>query len=141
MSNLAVATREPATDAKPRNRAWTIVLWVLQVGLASQFAGAGFAKVSGDPSMVEMFDSIGAGQWLRIFVGALELAGVVGLLIPALCGLAGLGLAALMVGATITNVFVLHVDTTLTIIFFLVACVIAWGRWSRVTALAARLRR
>ncbi len=140
MSNL-VASPAPVADAKSTNRVWTVVLWVLQVGLASQFAGAGFMKLSGDPSMVDMFDSIGAGQWLRILVGVLEIAGVVGLLIPALCGLAGLGLACLMVGATLTNVFVLHVDTTMTILFLLVACVIAWGRWSRVTALAARLRR
>ena len=88
-------------------RPGTIVLWLLQFFLAFQFASAGLMKLSGNQLMVDMFTEIGAGQWLRFLVGALEVAGALGLLIPRLCGLAGLGLAALMTGAVITNVFVL----------------------------------
>jgi uncharacterized membrane protein YphA (DoxX/SURF4 family) len=49
----------------------------------------------------------GAGQWLRFLVGVLELAGAVGLLVPALVGAAAAGLAALLTGALIIRVAVL----------------------------------
>jgi len=58
-----------------RDRALSIVLWVLQILLALQFAMAGLAKVFGDPAMVEMFATIGIGQWFRYVVGALEVDG------------------------------------------------------------------
>ncbi len=58
--------------------------------------------------MVDMFADIGAGQWLRYLVGALEVAGGVGLLIPALAGLARSRVGALLAGATITDQFVLE---------------------------------
>jgi putative oxidoreductase len=90
-----------------RRRALTITLWVLQVLVAFQFAAGGYLKLSGAPEMVDMFATIGAGQWFRVMVGALEIAGAIGLLIPRIAGLAALGLVALMVGATITNLFIL----------------------------------
>ena len=46
----------------------------------------------------------------------LELAGAVGLLVPRLVRAAALGLAALMVGATLTNVAVLHVSPAITVV-------------------------
>ncbi len=84
-------------------------LWALQAMLALVFAMAGLAKVFGDPAMVEMFATIGIGQWFRSAVGALEVAGAVGVLIPRLSGLAVLGLICLTVGATLTNLFVYSV--------------------------------
>ena len=69
-----------------------VVLWVLQGVLAAAFLLLGFAKITGAESMVAAFEAIGAGQWFRYLVGALELLGAVGLLIPRLAGLAGLGL-------------------------------------------------
>jgi putative oxidoreductase len=79
---------------------------VLQALLALQFVYGGVLKVIGDPATVEMFATIGIGQWFRYLVGTLELAGGVGVLIPRLSGLAALGLVCLMVGATMTNVSV-----------------------------------
>lgn len=129
------------TAAPTRNRAINVVLWVLQAALAVQFALAGVSKLLGDQLMVDMFNTIGAGQWLRYLVGTAEIAGAVGLLIPVLSGLAALGLAALMVGAAVTNLFVLEADATLPIVFLVVAVLIAWGRRSRVAELAGKLRR
>ncbi|WP_020575379.1 DoxX family protein [Actinopolymorpha alba] len=123
------------TKAATRGRGLHITLWVGQVLLASQFAMAGIFKLSGDPTMVAMFDDIGAGQWLRYVVGALEVAGALGLLIPRLYGLAALGLAALMVGATVTNVFVLDASPWLALGFLVLAALIAWGRWPDTRAL------
>ncbi|MGH3756312.1 DoxX family protein [Actinophytocola sp.] len=133
------ATKQSAAPA--RSRVIGVVLWVLQALLAVQFVIGGLSKLLGDQLIVGMFDAIGAGDWLRYLVGTLEIAGAVGLLIPVLSGLAALGLVALMVGATITNVFVLEADATMPAVFLVVAALIAWGRWSRVAELAVRLRR
>lgn len=141
MSNNLAERQAPVVAPKRESRAWHIVLWVLQIALAVQFAFAGISKVTGNELMVDMFTDIGAGQWLRVVVGLLEIAGAVGLLIPMLCGLAGLGIAALMVGATITNVFVLETNTAITIVLFVVAVAVAWGRRRRTAELAGRLGR
>jgi hypothetical protein len=84
------------TVAHTPGRASSIGVWILQVVLAAIIVGGGISKLAGDPVMVDMFADIGAGQWLRYLAGALEVAGGVGLLIPALAGLASLGLAALL---------------------------------------------
>ena len=89
---------------------------------------------------VEMFATIGIGQWFRHVVGALELAGAVGVLIPRLSGLAALGLIGLMAGATLTNVLVLGTSPLLPIAFMLVSALVAWGRWPRTRTLLARSR-
>ncbi len=124
-----------------RGRAVNVALWMLQALLALQFAMAGLVKVLGDPSMVEMFATIGIGQWFRYVVGALELAGAVGVLIPRLSGLAALGLVCLMVGATLTNLFVLGASPLLTIVLLLVGALVAWGRWPKTRALLGVLGR
>jgi len=109
-----------------------IVRWVPPLVLAAVFAGGGLAKLAGDPAMVAMFTDIGAGQWLRYVVGALEVAGAVGLLIPRLAGLAAVGIAALMVGATLTNVFILDTTPAVTVGLLLIAGFIAWSRRTRL---------
>ena len=123
-----------ATRKAPGARAGNVALWVLQAVLAFQFAGGGLLKLTGSPEMVDLFATIGAGQWLRYLVGALEVAGAVGLLVPRLSGLAALGLAALMAGATVTNLFVLGESPWLPVGLLLVSAVIAWGRRPRTKA-------
>jgi hypothetical protein len=115
----------PAT----RGRAITITLWVLQVLLAFQFAGGGWLKLSGAPVMVDMFATIGAGQWFRILVGVLEIAGAIGLLVPRTAGLAALGLSGLLIGAIATNLFILDANTWVAVGLLLMSALIAWGRW------------
>jgi putative oxidoreductase len=122
MSDIVAPRKAPV--ARPRN----VALWVLQALLAVQFAAGGLAKLAGAPELVDLFASIGAGQWLRYVVGALEVAGAVGLLVPRLTRLAALGLATLMVGATVTNLFIIHERPWLPMGLLLVAAVIAWGR-------------
>lgn len=135
-------TETSSSDTPPatRGRAVTVALWVLQVLLAIQFAFAGFLKVIGDPTMVDMFATIGAGQWFRYVIGVLELAGAVGVLIPLLSGLAALGISALMVGAAVTNVAVLDTPPWIPLGVLVMGVLVAWGRWPRTKALAARLK-
>lgn len=99
---------------------------------------AALPKLQGAEIMVDLFDDIGAGQWLRILVGVLEVAGAIGLLIPALTGLAALGLVGLMARATITNVFVIDTNPVIPIVLLAVATVIVWGRKPRVPGLSGK---
>lgn len=63
-------------------------------------------------------------------VGVLEVAGAVGLLIPLVSSLAALRLAAVMVGAAMTNQFLLEESPWLPLALLVVAAVIAWARRS-----------
>lgn len=133
----------PDTAAPPvaRSRAATITLWVLQVLLAINIAFAGVGKLTGMQAMVDMFDSIGVGQWFRYVTGALEVAGAIGLLIPRLTGLAALGLVGVMIGAIATHLFIIGGSPVLPIVLLIVAAIIAWGRRDSTLALLGSLRR
>lgn len=112
-------------------RALNITLWVLQGLLAAFFLlAAALPKLLGDSTAVEIFDEIGFGQWFRYFVGVLELAGAVGLVIPRLTRFAALGLAGVMVGAIFTNLFIIDggLVTITPAILLALLCFIVWGR-------------
>ena len=134
-------TRRTRAALPGRGRAGTIALWLLQALLALVFGMAGLAKVFGDPAMVEMFATIGVGQWFRYVVGVLEISGAVGVLIPRLSGSAALGLVCLMAGATLTNLLVLGASPSLPIGLLVVSALVAWGRWPRTGALLGGLGR
>ena len=108
--SVSAAQRRPAVAGR------SVLSGALRIGLAAMFLAAGLAKVAGAPEAVDLFDDIGAGQELRYLVGGCEVAGAVGLLVPRLVRAAALGLAALMVGATVTNVAVLQVSPVLTVV-------------------------
>lgn len=132
-----LATR--ATEAAPktsRSRALSVTLWVLQILLALMFASAAFPKLTGALTTVDTFARIGIGQWFRYVVGALEVAGAIGLLIPRLAGPAALGLVVLMIGATATQVFIFRADLLFPVIFLLLSALVAWARWEQTRALA-----
>jgi putative oxidoreductase len=112
-------------------RSVVVTLWVAQAVLALQLASGGVLKLIGDAAMVDLFTDIGAGQWFRYAVGLVELAGAVGLLIPRLCGLAALGVTALLVGATVTNVAI-GVAPWLPLVLLLVAATVAFLRRSEI---------
>jgi uncharacterized membrane protein YphA (DoxX/SURF4 family) len=107
MSTYAAPTSHPA--ARPtRGRPATIALWALQGALALAFVGAGGSKLAGAAPMVQLFDALGVGQWLRYVTGALEVAGAVLLVLPRLARLGALQLAGVMLGAIAAHLFVLH---------------------------------
>jgi putative oxidoreductase len=121
-----------------RVRPGSVALWVVQAVLAVGFVPTALMKLSGDPVMVTMFADIGVGQWFRYVVGTLELAGAIGLLIPRLCGPAALGLAGVMAGAVVTNIFVLGYSPAVALAYLLVAATIAWFRRSEIRQLVRR---
>jgi putative oxidoreductase len=80
--------------------------WILQIGAAGMFLMVGFFKLTGDPQMVGLFDTIGLGQWFCYVAGSLEVMGALLLLIPRLSGLGALMLFGVMIGAVVTHVFI-----------------------------------
>src|SRR5262245_26577708 len=83
------AARRAIREARPR-RLTSTLLWAAQILMAVAFVSFGLQKLTG--GNVQEFADIGAGQWLRYFVGTTELAGAIGLLTPWLAGLAAAGL-------------------------------------------------
>ncbi|MGH8573284.1 MAG: DoxX family protein, partial [Gammaproteobacteria bacterium] len=75
--------------------------------VAGVFVMAAIPKVTADPQAVAGFIALGLGAVGMYIIGVLELAGAIGLLIPRLAGLAGLGLVALMIGAVLSTLLVL----------------------------------
>lgn len=130
-------TATTATAPATRSRAAHRALWVLQVLMGVFFVVASAApKFAGEAYAVQIFTEIGAGQWFRYVVGALELAGGIGLMVPRLAGPAAVGLMGLMIGAGYTQAVVLDAPEMVTspIIFFVLAAVIAWGRRESIAA-------
>ncbi len=85
-------------------KAKTIVSWVLQVLLALAFAAGASGKLMSAPAVVEMFQNWGFPPNFHLLIGALEMAGAIGLLIPRTAGYAALGLIGVMIGAAFTHV-------------------------------------
>jgi putative oxidoreductase len=121
------ATTAPAPA---RSRGAVIALWTLQVLLALMFiVGSGAPKLFGEAYAVQIFTDLGSGQWLRYVVGVLEIAGGIGLLVPRLARLAASCLIALMVGATIAQLFFLTEGFWYTpVILGVLLGVVAWFR-------------
>jgi putative oxidoreductase len=138
---MTTAARLETVPAAPtRGRALTTGVWTLQVLLALAFVGgSGLPKLVGESYAVQIFDDLGTGQWLRIAIGLLEVAGGIGLLVPRLAGLAATCLVALMVGATGAQLFFLDEGYWFTpVIFGVLLAIVAWVRRAEVLALATR---
>ncbi len=140
------AARLAIREARPRRRTSTL-LWAAQILLAVLFVfTAALPKLGGDHFSGQEFGQIGAGQWLRYFVGTAELAGAIGLLTPWLAGLAAAGLAADMAGATIINATVLHNTTFgslvwVTLVLCAACALLAYARRQQITGLWAAICR
>lgn len=142
MSGNQATNDGPADPLSGPSGAQAVLLWVVQILLAAYFVYSAMTILTSQPGVVGLFATIGLGQWFQYLVGALELAGAVGLLIPRLCGLAALGLAGIMVGVVIVHLTVLPPATqalfpaALGLLFVLISS----ARWSQTKTLLAILR-
>jgi putative oxidoreductase len=134
VSESASLVAEVARPSKP----WHVTLWVLQVLAAAMFLLAGYLKLSGSPDMVALFQAIGVGQWFRYLTGTLEALGAIALLIPRLRALGALGLVGVMVGALITDLFVVDISPVSALISLVVVAIVAWGRRGELRTLLPR---
>ena len=104
--------------------------------LAAAFAAAGGAKLAGLQPMIDVFDTIGFGQWFRYLTGTIEFAGAAALLRPAFAGFAALLLAATMVGATLAHLTVLPGSPLPAVILLALCLLVAGAHRSAIEAAA-----
>ncbi|WP_405887649.1 DoxX family protein [Streptomyces sp. NBC_01136] len=142
-SSSAVTASSGASVTTRSRRGARISLGALQIvlGLFYAFASA-LPKLIAHPSATEAFDKLGWGSPGMYTIGALELAGGLALLIPPLSSVAAMALGALMVGAFIVNVTVIHGPYAATpLILILPLALIAWARRSHNAELVRLVRR
>jgi uncharacterized membrane protein len=141
-TTVPVATTPSPTSAVRPRRARAVLRGV-QILLALFFGVASaLPKLIAHPTAVESFDRIGWGTPAMYTIGALELAGAVALLIPVLQSAGAASLAALMVGAFITQVTVFDGENAATpLIVGALLAAIAWARRGTLTDLAGLVRR
>ncbi|MDX2529853.1 DoxX family protein [Streptomyces europaeiscabiei] len=130
------------TTGTARGKGARISLRALQIVLALFYAFASaLPKLIAHPSAVESFDKLGWGGAGMYTIGALELAGAIGLLIPALASVAAVSLSALMVGAFITQITAFDGEYAATPLILIVPlALIAWVRRQDVAGPAQWMR-
>src|SRR6266404_6309394 len=114
---------------------------ILQGLLAAAFLAAGGAKLLGVPTLVQLFDQIGAGQWFRIVTGLVEVAGAVALLVPGFAALGAAWLGATMFFAVLTHVFILHSSAMPAVILLALNVLVIWLRRDQLAWVMHRQRR
>jgi putative oxidoreductase len=111
-----------------RGRAAFIALWSLQVALAGMFLLAGGSKLFGAQAMVALFNAVGIGQWFRYVTGLIEVGSAVALLVPALAVFGASALVPTMVGAVLTELFIVKDSAVLPAILLLGVLLVVWAR-------------
>jgi putative oxidoreductase len=116
-------------------KAKKIAVWVVSVLLAAEYAFASIPKLMGQSEAVQGFRQAGFSDGFRLFIGAAELAGAIGLLVPRLRFWAASGLSIIMIGAVVTHVragdTVAHMAPAVISLVLLV-----WTAWSSRRAAA-----
>ena len=113
-------------------RSTIVIIWVLRIIVAALFLFTGAMKLSGQPMMIQEFDTLGLGQWFRYFTGALELVGAVAVLIPSL-SVVGAALVLLVdIGALFAQALILHMDVVHPIVIGLVICALIYLQRARL---------
>lgn len=123
-----------------------ILLWIVQILLAVAFAFFGFAKLATpiDELGAQMEWVLNVSPALVRFIGIVEVAGAIGLILPMLLRilpiltpLAGVGLAIVMLAAAL-----FHLNRgefgniVFNVVLFVLATFVAYGRWKLVPATA-----
>jgi putative oxidoreductase len=113
------------------SKALNLTIWGVQILTAFAFLAAGGSKLSGAPAMVDMFEKIGFGQWFRYVTGGLEVAGALLLLVPRTAAIGGGLLAAVMIGAVGTHLFLIGGSPVPAAVLLVLAVTVGWTRWRR----------
>jgi uncharacterized membrane protein YphA (DoxX/SURF4 family) len=103
-------------------------VWALQILAAAQFFVTGLDKLADAPPMIQLFQTVGFGQWLRYFTGTLEVVSAVLLLMPGLAALGAALLALAMTGALIAHATVLPFSPVKAIVLLVMVSVVFWVR-------------
>ena len=112
-----------AAGQAPDMRAMAIALWIVRILMAAIFLFFGVVKLIGAEAEVQLFDTVGLGQWFRYVTGVLEIVGGIVVLLPALSAFGAALLLIVDIGAFVAQVGVLHQDWVHPILF---GIILAW---------------
>lgn len=130
-----------ATQLSDQPSRWTLrIALAVRILLAITFVAAGGAKLAGVPTMVQVFDAIGIGQWFRIVTGAVEIAGAVLLLVPAMAGYGAALMTATMACAVLTHLVLIGGNPTPAIVLLVLSGFVLWVRRADLTGMIASNR-
>jgi len=141
MSAIAGSAQSTAVVSSRQSKGLHVALWVAQIALAGMFVMAGFAKLTqplADLSQKMPFVAAIPGALVR-FIGVAELAGAVGLILPALTRVkpaltawAAVGLATIMLLASLFHISRGEMDKLpAPLVLGAIAAFIAWGRFGK----------
>ena len=122
----ALSFTQPASVR--RGRSGVIALWVVQIALAAMFLAAGGSKLLGAPAMVALFNTIGMGQWFRYVTGLIEVGSALALLVPSIATFGALALVPTMIGAVVTELFIVGDSAVPPAVLLLGAVGVVWAR-------------
>lgn len=110
----------------------------LRALLTLAFVSAGGAKLAGVDMMVEIYETIGFGQWFRYLTGIVEIIGAVLLWIPnrQIVGSALLG--STMVGAVMAHWLILGPSAVPAIVLGLISALVLYIYRSQISAYLGR---
>jgi putative oxidoreductase len=111
----------------------------LRILLALAFLAAGGAKLASVPAMVQIFDTLGFGQWFRYLTGVVEIVGAVALLIPSYAALGAAWLGITMFFGTVAHLFILHTSPAPALVLLALSAVIVTLERSQLREFVARL--
>lgn len=112
------------TPSKVKN----ISAWILQGLLALAFLGAAGAKLASVPMLVQEFDLIGLGQWLRYVTAIVEIIGAIALLTPRFSAYGALWLAITMFFAMLAHLFAMHNNPAPALVLLVLNLAVFWLR-------------
>ena len=113
-----------------RRRRQLIALECTELALAGVFFLVGGAKLIGRHDMVELFRSIGVGQWLRYVTGVFEVVGAAFMVVPLASGASAVTLGFVMVAATLIELLVLRRPPIAAMACLSAHTYVAWSRLS-----------
>jgi putative oxidoreductase len=125
---MSTATAPAQSLPVRRGRAALIALWAVQIARAGMFLLAGGSKLAGTPAMVALFDAVGIGQWFRYATGLIEVGSALALLVPAAAVFGALALVPTMIGAIVTQLFIVRGSPVLPAILLVAVAVVIWAR-------------
>ena len=111
-----------------RRRRQLIALECTELLLAGVFFLVGGAKLIGRHDMVELFRSIGVGQWLRYVTGVFEVAGAAFMVVPLASGASAVALGIIMISATLIELLILRRPPIAAMACLSAHTYVAWGR-------------
>ena len=122
-------------------KARNIVAGAIQSVLTVAFVATAGAMLANVPAIVQAFQQIGFGQWLRYAAALVETGGVVVLVVPGAAAFGALWLGATMVVAVLAPLFILHSNPVPSLALLGLCLAVIWLRRDEMGNLRAKFSR